>query len=221
MDAKTKPGRVAASKLDAPPPPQQQRSKEKLERILNAGYEVAAEVGFEATTLSRIASRAGVATSTVYTRFKDKDALLHALHISATERSRKVIADTYHSTNWQSRSLSDVLEEIIERSLAITERMAGFQKACYQRALSDPVFAAREALVREELLVKTRELFAHKSKEIGHPNPEVAVQFFVALYVSVITEHVMASTFPVETLDSKQLGRELHEASIRYLQLKT
>lgn len=212
MDQAIKPG--------GPPPPTQQRSKEKLERILNAGYEVASEVGFEATTLAKIAKRAGVATSTVYTRFKDKEALLHALHISATERSRATIANAYQPDRWQDRSLKNVLADVINLSLQMTEQMAGFQKACYQRALSDPIFASREALVRKELLVKTRELFADRAKDIGHPDIEVASQFFVAMYVSVITEHVMTQGFPADTLNSEQIGQELLNACVRYLQLK-
>lgn len=219
MEESPKGGATAPAQRGGPPPPKQQRSREKLERILNAGYEIAAEDGFEATTLAKIAERAGVATSTVYTRFKDKEALLHALHTSATERSRATIADAYQEQHWQDRTLKEVLADVINLSLQLTEQMAGFQKACYQRALSDQVFASREALVRKELLQKTRELFASKKKEIGHPNVEVAAQFFVALYVSVITEHVMTQTFPVEMLDSQQISRELHEACVRYLQL--
>lgn len=220
MTAKPKRNVVKRAKSDQPPAPQQQRSKDKLERILNAGYEVAAEVGFEATTLAKIAERADVATSTVYTRFKDKEALLHALHIAATERSREIIAAAYKEMHWQDRTLREVVAEVIELSLRMTEQMAGFQKACYQRALSDPVFAAREALVRKELLAKTRELFTSRRKEIGHPRLEVAVQFFVALYVGVITEHVMTNTFPADTLTSKQIGQELLDACVSYLQLK-
>lgn len=220
MDESSKDMAGAGAQTEGPPPPTQQRSKEKLERILNAGYEVAAEVGFEATTLAKIAQRAGVATSTVYTRFKDKDALLHALHTQATERSRAVIAEAYNAAHWQNRSLKEVLADVINLSLQMTEQMAGFQKACFQRALSDPIFARREALVRKEVLDKTRELFASKQQEIGHPDMEVATQFFVALYISVITEHVMTNTFPAESLDSQQIGRELHGACVRYLQLQ-
>ncbi|CAA0114495.1 Fatty acid metabolism regulator protein [Halioglobus japonicus] len=219
MDDKPEHTANKAKGQGGPPPPKQQRSKEKLERILNAGYEIAAEVGFEATTLAKIAERAGVATSTVYTRFKDKEALLHALHAAATERSRATIAEAYQEQHWQERSLKEVLADVINLSLQLTEQMAGFQKACYQRALSDAVFASREALVRKELLDKTRELFANKADEIGHPDRDVAAQFFVALYISVITEHVMTNAFPAESLDSQQIGAELFDACVRYLQL--
>ena len=74
--------------------------------------------------------------------------------------------------------------------------------------------------MREELLLKTHELFTSKRDEIGHPNLDIAVQFFVALYVSVITEHVMTKTFPMESLDSQQIRSELRDACIHYLQLK-
>lgn len=187
---------------------------------MNAAYAVASEEGFEATTLAKIAKRAGIAPSTVYTRFKDKDALLHALHETATERSRAEIAEAFNTDMWEGRPLKSILADIIERSLLLAEQMAGFQKACYQRALSDPIFAAREAKTRTELLVKTRELFDNKSGEIGHPNLDIATQFFVTLYTSVITEHVMTRTFPADTLDNLQIGHELHSAAVAYLQVK-
>lgn len=215
--AKKRPIKRAGAKH--PPAPTQQRSKEKLARIIDAGYEVTAKEGFEAATLAKIARRAGIAVSTVYTRFKDKEALLHALHEAATERSRAEIAEAYNQDTWKNRSLSRILAEVIRRSLQLTEQMAGFQKACYQRALSDPVFAAREARVREELLAKTRELFEAKRHEIGHPRPEIALQFFIALYISVITEHVMTRAFSSDGLSSRQIGNELHDACVRYLRL--
>lgn len=209
-----------ADKPGEPPAPRQQRSRDKLERIIAAGYEVAAAGGFEAATLAKIAERAGIATSTVYTRFRDKEALLHAMHTEATERSRELIADAYRESEWKDRSLKAILADIIKLSMQMTEQMAGFQKACYQRALSDPLFAAREAQVRRELLIRTRELFKSRKREIGHPQPDIAAEFFVAMYVSVITEHVLSQTFPMETLNSEQIGAELLDACVCYLRLK-
>jgi AcrR family transcriptional regulator len=128
--------------------PKQQRSREKYERIIAAAYSLASEAGFEGVTLTKIAKRAGVAPSTVYTRFTDKEALLHALHEMTTEKSRAEIIARFDGLAEQNRPLKRILQDIIYRSIELTDEIAGFQKACYQRALSDHIFAEREARVR-------------------------------------------------------------------------
>ena len=60
-------------------PPQQERSREKLERILAACEELLDERLFEQLTMGAIAERAQVAVGTLYTRFRSKEELLPAL----------------------------------------------------------------------------------------------------------------------------------------------
>jgi AcrR family transcriptional regulator len=52
------------------------RSELSRERILSAAAEIAAEVGYEGTTISKVTQRSGLPVSSVYWFFKDKDDLL-------------------------------------------------------------------------------------------------------------------------------------------------
>lgn len=62
--------------------PIQQRSIDKKNRIIEAGYELFAEKGYFSTNTSEIAKRAGVSTGIVYGYFHDKrDILLEVLDI--------------------------------------------------------------------------------------------------------------------------------------------
>ena len=62
--------------------PQQERSNEKKQKIIEASYELFTEVGYYKTNTSDIARRAGVSTGIVYSYFKDKrDILLYVLNI--------------------------------------------------------------------------------------------------------------------------------------------
>ena len=62
--------------------PIQQRSIDKKNRIIEAGYELFAEKGYFSTNTSEIAKRAGVSTGIVYGYFRDKrDILLEVLNI--------------------------------------------------------------------------------------------------------------------------------------------
>lgn len=52
--------------------PRQNRSIEKKNRIINAGFELFCEKGYHHTNTTEIANKAGVSTGTVYSYFKDK-----------------------------------------------------------------------------------------------------------------------------------------------------
>ncbi len=62
--------------------PQQERSIEKKNKIIQAGYELFSEVGYYGTNTAEIAKRAGVSTGIVYGYFEDKrDILICVLEI--------------------------------------------------------------------------------------------------------------------------------------------
>ena len=62
--------------------PQQERSIEKKNKIINASYELFSEVGYYGTNTAEIAKKAGVSTGIVYGYFRDKrDILISVLNI--------------------------------------------------------------------------------------------------------------------------------------------
>jgi AcrR family transcriptional regulator len=60
-------------------PPRQPRSRERLERLLDAAAEVLAQEGAQALTTRRIAEVAGVPIGSLYRLFADKHAIVEAL----------------------------------------------------------------------------------------------------------------------------------------------
>ncbi len=66
--------------------PQQKRSQERVEKILDAAAIVFDEVGFEAATTHAIASRADTAVGSLYQFFPDKLAIFNALELRHVER---------------------------------------------------------------------------------------------------------------------------------------
>lgn len=56
-----------------------QRSAESVERILQATLELAMELGYEGTTISKVSKRSGLPTGSIYWHFGDKDKLFSAL----------------------------------------------------------------------------------------------------------------------------------------------
>lgn len=76
--------------------PRQQRSRELVERLLDATAAVVVERGVQHTTTNHIAERAGVSIGSLYQYFPDKEAMLEAL----LERMSGQIGSTFrrHAT---------------------------------------------------------------------------------------------------------------------------
>jgi AcrR family transcriptional regulator len=74
--------------------PTQQRSKARVEKILEAAAIVFDEVGYEAATTHLIAAKAGTAIGSLYQFFPDKAALFNALELRHVERVHGMWAKT-------------------------------------------------------------------------------------------------------------------------------
>ena len=72
--------------------PQQKRSQQRVDRILDAAAEVFDEIGYETATTHAIAARADTAIGSLYQFFPDKLAIFHALELRHVERVRAVYA---------------------------------------------------------------------------------------------------------------------------------
>ncbi|MDT7674880.1 MAG: hypothetical protein QOD82_2782 [Pseudonocardiales bacterium] len=59
--------------------PRQQRSKDMLERIIEAGTRVLSEHGYDGASTNRIAAEAGISSGSLYQYFPNKDAIVTAV----------------------------------------------------------------------------------------------------------------------------------------------
>jgi AcrR family transcriptional regulator/transposase-like protein len=75
--------------------PQQQRGKQRVEKILLAAAEVFAEAGFAAATIQQIADRADTAVGSIYQFFPDKLAIFQALFEEHMRQTESIEADFF------------------------------------------------------------------------------------------------------------------------------
>lgn len=76
--------------------PKQKRSREMVERLLEATASTLAERGLEDTTTNHIADKAGVSIGSLYQYFPDKEALLEALMVRVSDKVSNVFRE--HAT---------------------------------------------------------------------------------------------------------------------------
>jgi AcrR family transcriptional regulator len=72
--------------------PKRERGKQRVAALIDAGAEVFAEKGYEASTMTEIAQRAGAAIGSLYQFFPSKEALAEALFNRFAERASSSFA---------------------------------------------------------------------------------------------------------------------------------
>ena len=106
--------------------PTQERSRKRVEAILDAAASVFAEVGFEAATTEAIAERAKTSIGSVYQFFPNKVALFEAVAGRSIERSRVVI-DELLTEGDKYKSWRELLNATIDRFGALREADPDFR----------------------------------------------------------------------------------------------
>ena len=199
--------------------PQQKRSRESLERLLDAAVEQIRLNGFEALTITGVVNSIGLSVGAFYARFPDKTALLHAVqdrfHLRLEAKIREeLIAEAEPKTT---------LAEAVDFSVGVLIRNVmgerELSRAFMSLSVTDPVLRARGELVNRQRREVFTQIMMRHTAEIGHPDPELAVNVAYGMYAAVIRGRLVFG--PEHELyyeiDSTTLYRELKQALMLYL----
>ena len=89
--------------------PKRERGKQRVAALIDAGAELFAEKGYEATTMTEIASRAGAAIGSLYQFFPSKEALAEAVFNRFAERATAAFAQVEaRAAGCSARELADL-----------------------------------------------------------------------------------------------------------------
>ncbi|WP_250516771.1 TetR family transcriptional regulator [Caballeronia sp. INDeC2] len=92
-----KPPRIAAKRSVARRQPAQQRSRERLDRILEAAQQLIAEKGSEHVKMSEIAELAEISIGSLYQYFPDKRAIVRTLAELYADESRRCVREALNA----------------------------------------------------------------------------------------------------------------------------
>ncbi|GAB3490822.1 TetR/AcrR family transcriptional regulator [Amycolatopsis cihanbeyliensis] len=120
--------------------PVQQRSAQRVERMLDASAELIEEMGYEALTTTLIAKRAGVAVGSLYQFFPDKRAVVQALTQRNLERFMAAVSERLDGVDHQ--HWWDIVDSLLDIYLQMHREVPGFSKVHFgdvvdQRLLDD------------------------------------------------------------------------------------
>ena len=199
-------------------PPQQARSRETFNRLLDAAEALLEEKGLDAATVPAIAKRAGVSVGVVYRRFPDKDNLLRAVYRRFFERTRQANL-TGVATIGQSRlPLSKLVPAIIRGAVMGNRMKRNVVRALilYSRTHRDPSFRKAAFEMNNEVMRAISAVLIKRADEINHPEPEQAIEFSLVTLGAVI--YTMIVEDPLYTLSNPDaIESELTRLILSYL----
>jgi AcrR family transcriptional regulator len=204
--------------------PQQERSRESLQKLLRATIEVLGQHGVEGATIPRIADHAGLTPGSVYRRFHDKEALLETAILALLERQdENVRAMTPEMT--REIPLRVFADQIINSVVVNYRLRAPLLRALRQfvRGRGQTPFGKKAARVEQRTFEQLVNLFMTHAERIDHPDPRQAISMALMMISSAAFELVAAHhdlttwkhLLPVN--DDQAIKRELTRAFLSYL----
>lgn len=189
------------------------RTGEGRAAILDAGYELIAELGYSGATTARICARAGVASGTFFHYFPTKlELLIGILEADVADSSRRAEALTSSAVTSAERALQAWLDALLVE--AADPNLAGFvaglgaapADARLQALLSESASRQHQALVA--LMTEGQRQGVWR----GDLGPDR-----LALWVGVIADGVLSRAIEDPSFDATGAAGELSELIRRYL----
>jgi AcrR family transcriptional regulator len=216
--------KAASSRKKRTLEPQQERSRESLQKLLRAAIEVLGQHGVEGTTIPRIADHAGLTPGSVYRRFHDKEALLETAILGLLERQDEVLRAT---TPELAREIPlRVFTEQIINSVVVSYRARAPLLRAIRQFVRDRLrspFGRKASRLEIRTSEQLIDLFMAHADRIKHPEPRRAIAVALLMVTSTVFELVVAHQdlsewkhlLPVN--DDQAVKRELTRAFLSYL----
>ncbi|MBS1104607.1 MAG: Transcriptional regulator, TetR family protein [Deltaproteobacteria bacterium] len=199
--------------------PQQARSQETLDRILDAAEALVTEKGFEEATVADVARRAESSVGAFYARFRDKTGLLYALHDRYFEQAMATADLALDPARWAGTKIPAILRAVVRFLVEIYRERQGLIRAFVVRNQGDVEFRARQDRLSRSVAARLSALLLARADEIAHPNAARAVGFGLAMTVSTIESVVLFGELRSSelALSDDELAAELARAFLAYL----
>lgn len=201
--------------------PQQQRSRDTVDRLLAATVKALDQDGLEGAVVPKIAALAGVAPASIYRRFPDKDALLREAFLQMLRSS-----NTGNREHLHTMLLRDTLEgsaaQLMELLFAQYRRHPRLMRALMRFLESEGAseFANEVRLHIAENIEQVVEVLQAFREEVRHRFPRRALQFAVLSAAGAIESFALEPVSLWQTvlpMSDRQFQAEQARSFVAYL----
>src|SRR5438105_3189557 len=172
-------------------PPQQQRSRESFERVLEAAVELLETEGYPGFTLAEVSHRARVSIGSIYARVSSKDDLFYAIHervMAQIGAENEVFSDL---ARWQRLPTRRLVIEAVRELAEPFRTHADILRVIMHRGAIDDVVANRGSANASGLAEQFEGVLLTRRQEITHPDPDLAVAVAYRMAYCTVARQVM------------------------------
>ena len=156
--------------------PQQERSIEKKNKIIEAAYEIFSEVGYYAANTPEIAKKAGVSTGIIYGYFKNKrDILSYVLKIYINKVALPVM-DYFETLNSDS-DLKKAVSDVVNMTIDIHSSNANLHNILHSLAVTEKDINEDFIILEDHITSKASE----KLSELGVKNDNIKEKVHISM----------------------------------------
>lgn len=201
-----------AQRAKARKTPQQARSRQTVESVLEAAAQVFAQRGYANTTTNHIAARAGVSIGSLYQYFPSKDSILLALAERHLERT--FAATMQEVGDKRDAPVPELLRAIVDALVQAHQAEPRLHRVIFEEARLDASFRRRLDDLEGKAMQIARELIEERCAELAIDNPHIASLLVVQILEAVT--HSMVVRHP-DVLRSSEFREELVALLVAYL----
>ncbi|HWH95119.1 MAG TPA: TetR/AcrR family transcriptional regulator [Baekduia sp.] len=201
-------------------PPQQNRSRASLDRVLEAGKELLVEKGFDGFTVQEVSKRAKVSIGSIYARAPNKDTLVFAVYDHAVAELRDERQAFDDPTRWEGLSFDELVHAALREAAETMLRHEAVLKVIMTRAAIDLRVRERGAAQVYDVARQWEELILTRRGEIAHADPDLAVEIaFRMFYAALVRRISFGPDFGAyrKIDDDETLIQEMGAAATAYL----
>jgi len=203
-------------------PPRQQRSRDKLDRMLKAVEALLDKHDFEDITMAQVARRARVSVGLLYRRFRDKASVLSALYERYLAGLHATTATELSPQRWSGVPIERFVAELVSFTVRFHREQRGLLRSLltHRGDRLGKHYDAASARSRSGVATVAR-LLGTRASEIRHPQPRLAGALGYLFVLGAVREKVLFSegVSRVVTVSDRRLADELTRAFLAYLGL--
>lgn len=197
-------------------PPRQARSRETLERLLDAGEMLLTDRGFEGMRLRDVAEAAGLSVGAIYQRFPDKESFYTALQQNFANRIRDEMAPRFAPEVWEGRDAHAVVSKLVELVVFTFREHRGPLRAFLRRRSNAPELEPPMRLFGAQITRVLTALLRDRPGIAFTESTEERVAIGMQVVFSAAVHAVLNSPEPLE-IDDARMAPHLIEMLTGYL----
>jgi AcrR family transcriptional regulator len=201
--------------------PQQARSQQSLNRILDATEDLLNDRSFDELTIQDVVKKAKASVGVFYSRFKDKAELLDALYSRHQEEMIEDL-DQFERSLHEAHTATDIIRLRIRRLIKMYRENRGLFRALVLRGHMHGDWRYEEPQIRNRMGVSHfGRMMEERSEELGHANPKMAARLGFLSVMATLREMILfdfAAASAVKVSD-KKLEDELVAMLCGYLEI--